>query len=172
MPEAQLAVYGKDFAIEELKTFMDQDAFPDFSTGYVILELFGENVFCGFRSVGALEGLVDDMISARFFDGRRQLKCRRITDGIIRAAADFRINDWGEPDSRVYTTKERRIALWGYRNSGLGGLYEERIPYVFKYPAEKQPEERGRLALTALEFQDGFGRPVWVRYTGLEKWEV
>ena len=173
MTEETLAIYGKDFTKQDLKAFM-KDSFPDFSNGYAILELFGRNIFVVYNSLSNMGDLVDDMISARFFDAQKQLKCRRITDGIFRVAADFQIDGWeGKPIS-VYTEKERHIALWGYHNPGMEGLYEERIPYVFSYPSAEVEslEERERMEITAVEFHDQFGRPLWIRFTGLKKWEV
>lgn len=137
-----------------------------FADGFVMAELFDKNIFSELKDAKEIQ--IQDLISCRFFEAGRQIKCRRVRDDAFWTVSDFPLNGFdsiGETSCCEIIPSE--IFLWGHYNSQIGYLYEERIPVLF--PSPKGLVDGDRLAVSVLEYRDLYGNTVWDRFTGIVK---
>ena len=166
----KITLYRRELKAEEMDRFM-QDICSSFSEALFVAEFFGQNELRALDGYNDLKDRIDYLISIRIFDGKKQVKCRKITNDTFWLISDFPI-DGGVESSCGTRKSERHIALWGYKSNDLGDLlYEERIPYLFSYPTKACLSNGQRYALTVQEFQDKEGRIFWDRFTAIGKWE-
>ncbi len=160
-----IGIFGQDVKMNDFRL---SDFCTHFKDGYAVLEMSDENRFFALSSEKPLNESY--MISGILFDGRKQLKFRRLRDDLMRVAADFQISGWEKLWEKELSVRERHLILWGYKNEQLGDfLYEERIPYLFEYPGEQELGARERLEIVVKEYQDE-GWALWSRFAELRKY--
>jgi len=166
----EVTLYRNELNGEEMDSFI-KGICSSFSEALFMAEFFDRNEFTAFGGGDALKNRIDDLISIRIFDEKKQIKCRRIKDDLFWLTSDFSIDGWKKSSSGT-RKDEQHIALWGYKSNDLGDLlYEERIPYLFSYPTRESLSARERYAITVQEFQDEEGRIFWDRFAAIGKWE-
>ena len=164
----ELKLYTKEFKPENFN--LAEFAYQ-FSLGYAFLEYFDRNLLVEVKALDESLPLSQTILSGAVFNKDYQLKFRRMGSDRIDVVSDLSIDGFSalSPGIDAEEMKEREIFLWGSADKGLGNLfYEERIPYLFDYPADpKEVNDKSRCCIQAKTFLDSCGNPVWVKYFGI-----
>jgi len=167
----KIVLYTLECNIEGLETLW-QELQRQFNEGLIIAEFFDENVMA--KVTEQKQKPLDDLVSARFFDGKRQVKIRRIKDALFWAAADFELDGLAKYQEFMELGESNRdIILWGAYNQDIQGLFEERIPYIFdtqETGLNQKLSDKDMIAIKVSEYKDKSGYTLWESFSGLEKW--